>query len=62
MSKTLEEVGLKPQTTTNALQIYKSDKTYIHFRTDNKTVYIEGAVTMGELKAIYKYCEDNKWI
>lgn len=74
MSKTLEELGYeKREDTPSVLRYWKQDEHefcdykisfYKNIKKVEKTRGNFDAVpfTMEELKAIYKYCEDNKWI
>ena len=69
MSKTLEELGYERREDTFNRTIYENDKgSIILFDNDSKEFvpsvdyYDANSITMEELKAIYKYCEDNKWI
>lgn len=62
MSKTLEELGYEIIFHNEDLLMYrKDDKKKITFSLLTKDVAFAD-VDMEELKAIYKYCEDNKWI
>ena len=70
MSKTLEELGYEKREIFNirkenvGISFCSTDKQHaIDFNYKNKTIkkYLE-EINMEELKAIYKYCEDNKWI
>ena len=73
MSKTLEELGYEKEDKQN--NYIKKEQWYechIWFDKSTKTVTTEYSyydadwkpmsLSMEELKAIYKYCEDNKWI
>ena len=75
MSKTLEELGYEKVVDTDEMVRYKKQdeplNCYISFYKDDKTVEVsevlyvvnyKSEITMEELKAIYKWCEDNKWI
>ena len=72
MSKTLEELGYEKIVDTESNLIYRKTRAFcdrkINFHKTLKEVekttgdYSTGSITMEELKAIYKYCEDNKWI
>ena len=70
MSKTLEDLGYEKIQDDVIGTIYKNDKTEleIFFAKLTKEVHILTyedimvSLTMEELKAIYKYYEDNKWI
>ena len=68
MCKTLEELGYKKILDSEDLLMYKIRGKMITFSLLTKDVafaaFIESdpIITMEELKAIYKYCEDNKWI
>lgn len=69
MSKTLEELGYEKIEDTFNRTIYENDKgSIIIFDNDSKEFipsvdyYDANSITMEELKAIYKWCEDNKWI
>ena len=69
MSKTLEELGYKKREDTFNRTVYENNKgSIIIFDNDNKEFmpsidyYDANSITMEELKAIYKWCEDNKWI
>ena len=71
MSKTLEELGYE-----KVADKLQTTYTYDHeimgerfqhellFSEPSKSVFIYGkrGIDMEELKAIYKWCEDNKWI
>lgn len=74
MSKTLEELGYEKDIDCCNLVRYKRSRkemdTYIRFDEDERTfdgndvLYNQSypkEFTMEELKAIYKWCEDNKW-
>lgn len=71
MSKTLEELGyekinkekhtifnLKDPITDTRIAFFEPYRTFCK-QNDGE---LAGEITMEELKAIYKYCEDNKWI
>ena len=71
MSKSLEELGyerinkgkhtifnLKDPITDTGIVFFEPYRTFCK-ETDGE---LAGDITMEELKAIYKYCEDNKWI
>jgi hypothetical protein len=61
MSKTLEELGYKIIFHNEDRLMYrKDDKKKITFTRLKNVAFAD--VDMEELKAIYKYCEDNKWI
>ena len=70
MSKTLEDLGYKKEDILNIRNKKvgtrfrdRRNGHVISFYDENKVFekpYEE--ITMEELKAIYKYCEDNKWI
>lgn len=69
MSKTLEELGHEIEEDELGNILFVSDKKTIVFFKKRKTFgCVNGwsteyeEITMEELKAIYKYCEDNKWI
>ena len=71
MSKTLEELGYEKENIISPIDGRKlgerfwETKTYdfIAFYDEEKALRKpNGKITMEELKAIYKYCEDNKWI
>jgi hypothetical protein len=69
MSKTLEELGYEKREDTFSRTVYENDKgSIIIFDNDSKEFmpsvdyYDANSITMEELKAIYKWCEDNKWI
>lgn len=75
MSKTLEELGYKKIVDDCDMVRYKksseSTNYFISFYKDTKTVEANEncycisyhtELEMEELKAIYKWCEDNKWI
>lgn len=70
MSKTLEDLGYEKIQDDVIGTIYKNDKTEleIFFAKLTKELHISTyedimvSLTMEELKAIYKYYEDNKWI
>ena len=71
MSKTLEELGYEKEDMTSVFNGEKigerfwEPKTYhfISFYDEEKVMRISSKkITMEELKAIYKWCEDNKWI
>ena len=75
MRKTLEELGYEKDIDIPAMVRYKKSRkevdTYIRFYKDDKKIEANEVVynqsytvelSMEELKAIYKYCEDNKWI
>lgn len=71
MSKTLEELGYEKIECEEYVAFGNKDKEILF---DKKKMEFTGeqfipngmfvipAFTMEELKAIYKYCEDNKWI
>ena len=65
--KMFKELGYEKQVFCNAIR-YAQDTTYITFFEDDKAVLVSDGldkleiIGMEELKAIYKYCEDNKWI
>jgi hypothetical protein len=70
MSKTLEELGYE-KTKERCAVCYKDGCKEIIFDYTNNSVNADMLIgdtvhatylTMEELKAIYKYCEDNKWI
>ena len=66
MSKTLEELGYEKREYDNCIT-FEKELDIIYFFTQERmikgTTFVESkAFTMEELKAIYKYCEDNKWI
>ena len=67
MSKTLEELGYEKEEYDNCI-VFEKGISEIYFYKEEKTVggvnerMESKAFTMEELKAIYKYCEDNKWI
>ena len=68
--KTLEDLGYEKIQDDAIGTIYKNDKSEleIFFAKLTNEVHIStyedvmASLTMQELKAIYKYCEDNKWI
>lgn len=74
MSKTLEELGYEKEendyivvfinSINSGEQIVfdKLRKEVVCEEFINGAKYIAKNITMEELKAIYKYCEDNKWI
>lgn len=69
MSKTLEELGYEKVLDDELQTIYENDDSdRISFVKVTKCVAISDCydgyqvATMEELKAIYKWCEDNKWI
>ena len=70
MSKTLEELGYEKDYEDEYILEYHNaeTETIICFAKSGKTFYCKDEyggtqiITMEELKAIYKYCEDNKWI
>jgi hypothetical protein len=69
MSKTLEELGYeKIEDRYGNIVFDKSDKTIVFFEKTKTFSCVSEYnrvledLTMEELKAIYKYCEDNKWI
>ena len=71
MSKTLEELGYENFGEDEYAAEYFNKKTdaQIIFSKSSKNVAIKDGydenyqcITMEELKAIYKWCEDNKWI
>ena len=69
MSKTLEELGYKKQEYGKSYDIFSKsvdEEGYcidsIVFFKKHKNIKINAIITMEELKAIYKWCEDNKWI
>lgn len=71
MSKTLEELGYEKENMISPISGEKlgerfwETKTYdfIAFYDEEKALRKpNGKITMEELKAIYKYCEDNKWV
>lgn len=75
MSKTLEELGYDKIVDDSDMVRYKKSgepiNYFISFYKDTKTVEANevcycidypSELEMEELKAIYKYCEDNKWI
>lgn len=55
-------VGFKPLTKANSLEVYKSDLAYVRFRKGEQKIYIEGLIDMNQLKAIYRRCEEKGWI
>ena len=55
-------VGFKPLTKANSLEVYKSDLAYVRFRKGEQKIYIEGLIDMNQLKAIYKRCKEKGWI
>jgi len=57
--KMLEEVGIKRYHSTSTR--YEHDMGFIRFRTDEKKMYIQGLITMEQLKAINKKCEELGW-
>lgn len=66
MSKTLEELGYKKREYENCI-VFEKGFSQIWFFTEERLIsgkeFMESKdFTMEELKAIYKYCEDNKWI
>ena len=70
MSKTLEDLGYEKVQDDVIGTIYKNDKheLEIFFAKLTKEVHIStyqdvlASLSMEELKAIYQYCIDNKWI
>lgn len=67
MSKTLEELGYEKILDSEDLLMYKIRGKMITFSLLTKDVAFadtdtDPIITMEELKAIYKWCEDNKWI
>lgn len=68
MSKTLEELGYEKREEDIHVIFENDTGDKIVFVTMTKCFYIIDCygeyqvATMEELKAIYKYCEDNKWI
>ena len=69
MSKTLEKLGYKKIVDDEYQTVYKNSYgDEIVFGKLTKSVSVDDrlhwfrVITMEELKAIYKYCEDNKWI
>lgn len=74
MSKTLEELGYEKEEDTPIVLIYKKkeenrfyDNTIIFYKIAKRFTKVRGysdavTFTMEELKTIYKYYEDNKWI
>ena len=71
MSKTLEELGYKKIETKDYVSFWHEDKNIIfdkHRREIEADKFVPNGIlrvsniTMEELKAIYKWCEDNKWI
>jgi hypothetical protein len=72
MSKTLEELGYKKEENKFYIFFRKQNKEIV-FDKVVREVFADSIIneefkllrtcfTMEELKAIYKYCEDNKWI
>ena len=74
MSKTLEDLGYEKEEDTPSVLMYNKkeenrfyDNTIIFYKITKIFTKVRGysdavTFTMEELKAIYKYCEDNKWI
>jgi hypothetical protein len=69
MSKTLEELGYEKTEDGECQAVYENNYCdWIIFRKTTKSVGVISSddccsiINMEELKAIYKYCEDNKWI
>ena len=65
MSKTLEELGYEKKQDDEYQTAYEDGYCEgIVFRKITRSVRMchLQVITMEELKAIYKYCEDNKWI
>jgi len=71
MSKTLEELGYE-KIENDYYVVFHNGGVQISFDKLGKEIigerfiedgdYAPKHITMEELKAIYKYCEDNKWI
>jgi arsenate reductase-like glutaredoxin family protein len=66
MSKTLEELGYEKYVCDNGTIQYSKEEKTINFYANKEIevfhLFDDNSFTMEELKAIYKYCEDNKWI
>jgi hypothetical protein len=71
MSKTLEELGYEKEDMTSVIDGEKVGErfwetkryNFIAFYDEEKIIRkSDNKTTIEELKAIYKYCEDNKWI
>lgn len=72
MSKTLEELGYEKREDTPSKVLFIKDDFFAYHKisfykgtkdfTKTWGDYDAEHITMEELKAIYKYCEDNKWI
>lgn len=72
MSKTLEELGyeeIEKDINKNDIVLFAKEEERIAFFLKEREVYKDnryfanaGYITMEELKAIYQYCIDNKWI
>lgn len=74
MSKTLEDLGYEKVTESPSILIYEKgmadgfyDYTITFYKKTKNVVKTRGysdatCLTMEELKAIYQYCIDNKWI
>ena len=68
MRKTLEELGYEKKEAGSRVIYENNDGDKIIFIPLTETVCVMDCydsyqfATMEELKAIYKYCEDNKWI
>ena len=68
MSKTLEELGYEKAEKTLVTTYTDNARNEIRFREVHKEIVFVNSdsvyrcFTMEELKAIYKWCEDNKWI
>ena len=66
MSKTLEELGYEKLEKENCI-VFEKNHSHIYFFIEEKMVsgterFQSNDITMEELKAIYKYCEDLGWI
>ena len=70
MSKTLEELGYEKEENYYLVTFKKRDKAIVFDKSDNtfysyiqiNDLIMKTCLGMEELKAIYKWCEDNKWI
>lgn len=72
MSKTLEDLGyeeIEKDIGKNDIVLFRKGNHRIAFFLEEREVYKDnvsfvdgGYITMEELKAIYQYCIDNKWI
>lgn len=71
MSKTLEELGYEKIENEEEVSFENGDKEILFDKQKREFtgeqfvpngMFVIPAFTMEELKAIYKWCEDNKWI